>query len=213
MNAGLGDAANLAWKLATVIKNHDEDRNGLLDTYETERLPFAQILVKTTDRLFTLITDRGVLGKLIRGFFIPYIAPLMFKLPGVPYRAFRAASQTAIQYRQSALSLGHQAGTVQAGDRLPWIELDGQVDNYAPLTSLQWQLHVYGTVNESFTQFAKARSLSIHAFTWNSNVERKGFKENSVYLIRPDGYIGMICDQGDLSNITTYLMKWSCNKN
>src|SRR4030095_16910079 len=50
MNTGLGDAVNLAWKLAAVLKG--EARPALLDTFEPERIAFARRLVRTTDQAF-----------------------------------------------------------------------------------------------------------------------------------------------------------------
>ena len=44
MCSGLRDAANLAWKLAAVIKGHASDR--LLDTYQDEREPHARALIE-----------------------------------------------------------------------------------------------------------------------------------------------------------------------
>jgi len=40
MNTGIGDAINLAWKLATVLAGHAPDK--LLDSYEAERIGFAR---------------------------------------------------------------------------------------------------------------------------------------------------------------------------
>ena len=40
MNTGIGDAINLAWKLAAVVRGHAPDR--LLDSYEAERIGFAR---------------------------------------------------------------------------------------------------------------------------------------------------------------------------
>jgi 2-polyprenyl-6-methoxyphenol hydroxylase-like FAD-dependent oxidoreductase len=40
MNAGLGDAMNLGWKLAATIKGWAPD--GLLDTYTAERHPIGE---------------------------------------------------------------------------------------------------------------------------------------------------------------------------
>ena len=48
MNTGIGDAVNLAWKLAAVLKA--DAAESLLDTYEPERIAFARRLVATTDR-------------------------------------------------------------------------------------------------------------------------------------------------------------------
>ena len=50
MNTGIGDAVNLAWKIAAVLK--DAAPANLLDTYEPERIRFARRLVATTDRGF-----------------------------------------------------------------------------------------------------------------------------------------------------------------
>jgi 2-polyprenyl-6-methoxyphenol hydroxylase-like FAD-dependent oxidoreductase len=47
MNTGIGDAVNLAWKLAAVLQSRAG--SPLLDSYEPERIAFAQRLVATTD--------------------------------------------------------------------------------------------------------------------------------------------------------------------
>ena len=46
MNTGIGDAINLAWKLASVIQG--QTSSALLNTYETERIAFARTLVAST---------------------------------------------------------------------------------------------------------------------------------------------------------------------
>ena len=46
LNAGLGDAMNLGWKLAATLRGRAPD--GLLDTYETERRPVGQWLLDWT---------------------------------------------------------------------------------------------------------------------------------------------------------------------
>ncbi len=51
MNTGLQDAANLAWKLASVIR--DGAPSALLDTYDAERRAVGEQVVATSDRLFT----------------------------------------------------------------------------------------------------------------------------------------------------------------
>src|SRR6185295_9635261 len=50
MNTGIGDAVNLAWKLAEVIAGRAPER--ILDSYEPERAAFARRLVGTTDQAF-----------------------------------------------------------------------------------------------------------------------------------------------------------------
>ena len=72
MNTGIGDAINLAWKLAAVLNGRAPD--ALLDSYETERIGFARRLVQTTDRVFTFATAEGRFADIVR----TRVAPLRF---------------------------------------------------------------------------------------------------------------------------------------
>ncbi|KAJ3362379.1 hypothetical protein GGF32_006214 [Allomyces javanicus] len=50
MNMGIQDAHNLAWKLATALETKTHPR-ALLESYEQERQPVAQAIVKTTSQM------------------------------------------------------------------------------------------------------------------------------------------------------------------
>ena len=119
MNTGIGDAVNLAWKLAAVLQGHAGAP--LLDSYEPERIAFARRLVATTDRAFTAITSDGVIARLMRLRIVPILFPLITKLPSLRRVMFRTISQTAVHYRGSSLS-ERRAGAVHGGDRLPWVK-------------------------------------------------------------------------------------------
>ena len=118
MNTGIGDAVNLAWKLAAVL-NGRADRS-LLDTYEPERIAFARRLVATTDRAFTGVTSDGAIARRVRLHVVPAVVPMIFGFAVTRRFMFRTISQTAVNYRGSRLSEG-RAGTVHGGDRLPWV--------------------------------------------------------------------------------------------
>ena len=144
MNTGIGDAVNLAWKLAAVL--HGRANASLLDSYEPERIAFARRLVATTDQAFTGVTSPAAIARLVRLDIVPLLIPRLFQFRAVRRFMFRTVSQTAVNYRGSDLSEG-RAGAVHGGDRLPWVKpaLNGfDQDNFAPLTSLDWQVHVYG---------------------------------------------------------------------
>ena len=64
MNTGIGDAVNLAWKLAAVV--HGRADPSLLDSYEPERIAFARRLVATTDQAFTGVTSDGAIARRVR---------------------------------------------------------------------------------------------------------------------------------------------------
>ena len=190
MNTGIGDAVNLAWKLAAVLRQ----RAGvpILDTYEPERITFARRLVATTDQAFTGVSSSSVTARTLRLHLVPALLPRLLTMPAVRRLAFRTISQTAINYRGSALSEG-RAGRVHGGDRLPWVPLDASDrgrDNFAPLTSLEWQVHIYGTVVPGIRAVCAERRLALHEFGWQPAMERAGLRRDALYLLRPDGYVG-----------------------
>jgi 2-polyprenyl-6-methoxyphenol hydroxylase-like FAD-dependent oxidoreductase len=114
MNTGIGDAVNLAWKLAAVLRRRAD--SSLLDSYEPERIAFARRLVATTDQAFTGVTSHTAIARLIRLDIVPLLIPALFKFKAL--RRFRTVLQTEVNYHASSLSEG-RAGTVQGGDHLP----------------------------------------------------------------------------------------------
>jgi 2-polyprenyl-6-methoxyphenol hydroxylase-like FAD-dependent oxidoreductase len=199
MNTGIGDAVNLAWKLAAVLGGRAAP--SILDSYEAERIPFARSLVATTDRVFEGVVGRRLFSRFVRGVFAPFILPLALKFSAARRAQFRLVSQTRIAYRPSPLSDG-VAGAVHAGDRLPWVE---GIDNYAPLRSLDWQLHVYGTATAALREFAPKSRLPLHEWRWTAAARRAGLRRDAVYLVRPDGHVGFARVAADVEGLRAYL--------
>jgi len=202
MNTGIGDAVNLAWKLASVLKQ--ESPAGLLDTYETERIGFARELVATTDRAFTFVTRQGAVARVVRRRAVPLVVPPLLRLRALRRFAFGRVSQLGIRYRDSALSEG-RAGTVHGGDRLPWVETEPGPDNFAPLTSLAWQAHVYGAPRAGVAEACAALRLPLHVFAWRHAMARAGLAENALYLVRPDGYVALADPAGRTETLRGYV--------
>ena len=201
MNTGIGDAVNLAWKLDAVLKGRAPDN--LLDTYEPERIAFARRLVATTDRAFTLVTKRGFVARLVRTRLVPLIVPLLFRLAPLRRFMFETLSQIGVNYRHGRLSEG-VAGTVHGGDRLPWVELAPGQDNFAPLRSLNWQVHVYGEARAGVAESCAELRLPLHVFAWQPGMRRVGLKRAGLYLIRPDGYVALADRQADPGRLRRY---------
>ena len=111
MNTGMGDAVNLAWKLAAVLQ--ERASASLLDSYEPERIAFARRLVATTDRVFTAVTSPGRVARLIRVEVAPRVLPILARSVWFRRFMFRTISQTAVHYRFSSLSEG------RAGQLIP----------------------------------------------------------------------------------------------
>lgn len=217
MNTGIGDATNLAWKIAAV--HQGSAPTALLETYPAERRQFAERLVKTTDTGFQLVNDQGWRGWIIRNLVVPYIMNFVTNLfPTLQTRIFRTISQLAISYPVSLLSTNGPGihGTIKAGERLPWVEIDGDEgrDNLSSLQSCKWQAHVYGFVNKDVAQLLHERGIPLETFSWNPtgsltvNMHKKGIGKDVVYLIRPDGQIGLACAKDDNRVLNRYLDRW-----
>jgi len=199
MNTGIGDAVNLAWKLASVLQGRVDQ--SILDSYEPERITFARALVNTTDRFFNFVTGPGLRARIFRDLLFKRVVPLLLRSQSVRRKAFRIISQTRIHYRESPLSCG-AVRSLHGGDRLPWVE---SFDNFAPLKSLDWQVHVYGQVSGAMREFGQQRSLPIHTFKWGKDAEDAGFDKNAMYLVRPDGHIALASKNQDVSKLIDYL--------
>ena len=206
MNTGIGDAINLAWKLAASIK--EPASAALLDSYEPERIAFARRLVATTDRAFTAVISTSGLARIVRTRIIPLFAPAFFRIPAARRFAFRTVSQIQVNYRHSSLS-GGRAGNLCGGDRLPWVRVgaggsSGEF-NFGALASLDWQVHVYGTASPDLLKACADHGMALHVFEWRAPMKHAGLKRDAAYLIRPDGYIALAVERGETTAISDYL--------
>ena len=205
MNTGIGDAVNLAWKLAAVLGQRADA--SLLDSYEPERIAFARRLVATTDRAFIGVSSSGAIARLVRLRLVPLVLPLLFRWRPVRRLMFRTVSQANVNYRQSTLSAG-RAGPVRGGDRLPWVEPESPgagADNFTPLESIDWQVHIYGEASAEISVVCAQRKLPLHVFAWRPAMRRTGLRRDAVYLVRPDGYVALADSAGSAQALTAYL--------
>ena len=204
MNTGIGDAVNLAWKLAAVLRGRADA--SLLSSYEPERIAFARRLVATTDNAFTVVTSSGAIARLVRLHIVPLLLPLAFALKPLRRYMFGTVSQTKVNYRGSSLSVG-QAGEVHGGHRLPWVPPASDAaaqDNFAPLTSLDWQVHVYGNAAPELAAECDRRKLPLHIFPWRPQMRRAGLRRNALYLVRPDGYVALADPHANAAALSSY---------
>ena len=201
MNTGIGDAINLGWKLAHVIQRRAAP--SILDTYEPERIGFARSLVATTDRAITPLIAEGISGEVARRIIAPLIFSVATRFAPSRHAIFRLISQARIHYPDSPLSQG-SAGHVHGGDRLPWLGA-GEQDNFAPLRSLDWQLHVYGDMKRDLMSAARQIALPTHSFIWSDQAHDAGFERDAAYLVRPDGYVAAALGDQSAPALTSFI--------
>ena len=200
MNTGIGDAINLAWKLAWVLTDRAPD--ALLDSYEAERIGFARRLVASTDRAFGMATAEGPVAGFVRTRLAPLIATSVLSLERVREFMFRTVSQITLNYRGSPLAVG-EAGEVKAGDRLPWTP-ESTPQEAAAQAEMGWQVRVYGAASDALAAWSRANDVPLHVFEFREDQRRVGIARDATYLLRPDTYVAVADPRADPATLQRY---------
>ncbi|MFG2053111.1 FAD-dependent monooxygenase [Micromonospora sp. NPDC048930] len=228
MNTGIQDAVNLGWKLAHVLHGHTDP--DLLDTYETERAPVGRMVLRFTDRAFTVATSTNPLVRFARTRIAPAVLPFVLAPRFVRSAAFRTVAQLAIAYPHSPLSVqGPDAPRrgPRAGDRLPDVPLQsgGDGPTLHRLTAAPgWHLLLCGPPGDWPTAATAALDrypVTVHRLAdpgSSSEVSRAAVPAlrrlglargaSGQYLIRPDGHVGYRAGGTDLRGLLGYLGRW-----
>ena len=207
MNTGIQDAANLAWKLALVARG--EANEALLDSYHEERHPVGRDLLRTTDRLFALNTTTDWWLKGLRNFTVRYLAKPMLSSRERRAWIFRFLAELRIRYTSSSIVCGTGQGGPRPGERAP----DAPVSNCESVFGLTrgptHHLLVFAKGGKAARAFASKAPPWVrpHVITepWPSALtERYGLDDDALFLIRPDGYVGMSARGLDDAAIARY---------
>ncbi len=230
LNLGVGDAANLGWKLASVVRGGGP--TALLDSYQAERHAVASQVVA--------FTHRGARAMLLRNDPRSYLRDTVLGVlqaaPPLRHLLARRFSQLAQAYRGSPVVMG-RTRHLRAGDRLPdRAVFDGVTDRIVRLHELLQPGHhtllLAGTEPRALLHAARAltqswssrwsEEITVRLLTtsWNLPAE---FSEDArvvldrgrdaaplygrsttAYLVRPDGHIGY-AGTPDPDRIGTYL--------
>jgi hypothetical protein len=130
------------------------------------------------------------------------ILPRLIGIEAVREFMFRTVSQITLNYRDGPLSSG-SAGHVHGGDRLPWAHPEGG-DNFTPLASPVWQIHVYGAARPELTNWCHDHNLPLHRFDWTACHESAGLARDATYLVRPDTYVALADPTGSVEVVDRY---------
>jgi 2-polyprenyl-6-methoxyphenol hydroxylase-like FAD-dependent oxidoreductase len=219
MNTGIQDAINLGWKLAHTINGLGGA--GLLGTYETERAPIGRMVLRLSDRAFTIATSTNPLVRLARTRVAPALIRLAAHARTARAYAFRTVSELGIRYRSSPLSTDGPEPPPRgpkAGDRLPDTRLvhNGQPTSLHRLTSAAcWHLLICGTPpdRERIEQLGRPRDglLAIHQVSADGPAARRlGVRpgQSALHLIRPDGHVGFRSGPTGWPSLVAYLDRW-----
>jgi 3-(3-hydroxy-phenyl)propionate hydroxylase len=128
MNTGIQDVLNLAWKLAFVIRGLSDP--ALLGTYQSERLPIDEMVIRNSDRLTRLVTLKSPIARYLRD----HLVPIASSFGRIRQKAGEAVSELGIGYQHSEICEDHVApgSDIRAGERAP----DVAVANGGEIVSL-----------------------------------------------------------------------------
>jgi 2-polyprenyl-6-methoxyphenol hydroxylase-like FAD-dependent oxidoreductase len=227
MNTGLGDAANLGWKLGLVATGQAPE--SLLDTYEPERAPVAQGVIKLTHSIMQMF-DSTTPWRRLRD----RALPLASRSRLVQRQLASRLSQQWVSYRGGPLapSRGSSLGlapALQAGDRAPQVtglRLSGEGTSLFDLISRpehtvfvldddggkshgnlmdelahhEGVVTVFRVVNDDAGEINRINVADRRG----EFGKRYGLRPGWVCAIRPDGYVGYI---GQAAGLHDYLSK------
>jgi 2-polyprenyl-6-methoxyphenol hydroxylase-like FAD-dependent oxidoreductase len=198
MNTGIQDATNLAWKLAAVLRGAPD---ALLDTYESERQRVGAKLVRTTDRAFGLIASPRRELRWVRDFIAPWLVPVAFRWKPMRWRLERFVSQLDIRYRDSAIVRSDLSGADAAfrnglaeGCRIPDLPI-GDTTLQVLARSRGMHALALGPCDEAGLVALERRGIDVRRLALADDTRelfrRFGVTQAAIYVIRPDGYIGL----------------------
>ncbi len=223
MNMGIQDAFNLAWKLSLVARSGGNPQ--LLDSYEAERKPVDEAVIRQTDRATRLVSLRGTIARFIRD----HMMSLLTQIPAVTEKLGEGLSGIAVNYRHSPIV--EEQGAVMpgpaAGDRAPDAPLVAAKDGaslrlYNLFAEHRHVLLLLGDGPEAVPpSLPRLPELVLAAYRiaqpgtaggdfidGEGMVAKRYGSSPAAYLIRPDGYVGFRCDGRTVfTNLPHYLAK------
>ena len=218
---GIQDAANLAWKLAAVLREGAPD--SLLDTYEEERKPVARSVLRGTTAASNLVFGMNPFLRFVRERIVFPIMNTAF----IQRQLFARVSQLEIRYRGSLALSERDAGVrVRAGDRAPDVLFkrgDEKVTLFQLLGTFG-MLALFGPGQNVHRINAALAALRIRSFILSTQsagtlpdqyledlyadfARLYGAQGPFLYLLRPDGHVALFQRQAEAGALTAYLKK------
>ncbi|MCW1819896.1 oxygenase [Mycolicibacterium conceptionense] len=187
MLTGIGDAENLGFKLALVIRNLASDR--LIDTYEAERRPLATEVLRGTSAVTRVNVASNPIGRFLRD----RVATRLFGLAFIQRWTTYTASQLWVSYRKGPL--GGRGRKPRPGDRiadLPCTRADGSTTRLHAELGGRWVLLLPDGAPDNLELLRRHLGEFVVALHHDSA---------EVLLVRPDAHLawrGRPDDEGQL---------------
>jgi 2-polyprenyl-6-methoxyphenol hydroxylase-like FAD-dependent oxidoreductase len=186
MNTGMQDAFNLAWKLALVHAGGAGPK--LLDSYSIERSGVGDLVLSNATRLTDMALLRNPLAQAVRNGVVHFV----LGLSQVRRKAERQLGELDIAYARSPLSVS----VVPAPDDLP--DAGERLPLPVPGLGARALFTVLGNAGEPAALAAEYP----HLVDADTGDDPPG---EGLWIVRPDGYVGLVAAPGDLPSAQDYL--------
>ncbi|MCH9609978.1 MAG: Rifampicin monooxygenase [Chlamydiales bacterium] len=206
MNTCFQDAYNLAWKLDLVLKGQCNEQ--LLDSVSAERLPVVRNMLRKTTAMTKLLTNQKIpLSYVIR------MMKVILHFKGARHALMKNMSMVTLGYKNSAIC--YQPSTDHSW-RAP--RLGFRVDNYlladggCLFDHLKGHKHLLVHFNPSKPQ---PNCALYDTLLISDELTKRAFaaRTESLFLIRPDGHLGMRCQSGSPDALKQYLNRLYYSEN
>jgi 4,5-epoxidase len=192
MLTGLGDAENLAFKLALVVQKAAEDP--LIDTYEAERRPLATDVLRGTSAVTRVNVASSPVGRFLRD----HVAVRIFGGAAVQRWITYTASQLWVSYRKGPL--GGKGRKPRPGDRIADMGCrrnDGTETTLHRELGGHWALLVPGA--------RPSRCIEVAREHLGDRVGVLTYDGAEVMLIRPDAHLAWRGETGQVAELSHWL--------
>lgn len=199
MNIGMHETGNLAWKLRLVLDGAPDE---LLDTFNEERYPIVEGILRGTDVATRIVLSNSLLSFVLRG----VLFPLVDLISPIKKAIVENMSELLINYEDSSIVSEdwNGRGGIEAGHRAPDVTV-GSKQLFDLLKKPKHRILVVGDVKK-FAQFSDR--ATIHSVRSNSKAAKKyGLDKEGVYIIRPDGYVGYRSNTLNVEGCEAYFEK------
>lgn len=164
MNTGLQDAANLSWKLAAALRGAPD---ALLDTYQAERHPVGEEVLKVSGTMIRLAMMRSRVARTLRGL----IGGTALRIPAIHRRL--TGRLTALGFRYRAPRGEHEL----VGTRMPDVALADGTRLYEALRG---------------GRFVVVGKGNVDGWGDRAGVAAPATPSPHTVLVRPDGYVAKV---------------------
>jgi 2-polyprenyl-6-methoxyphenol hydroxylase-like FAD-dependent oxidoreductase len=229
ITTGVQDATNLAWKLGCVLRGAPDS---LLDTYEQERLPKAREVLNETDRTTKIFFAPQIWMRILRDFLIlpvlrmKFLQRRMFGKLSQLHVSYRNSRLSRNEFNRKLW----QKMPRKAGDRTPDLafrflhsnELTTLFDllsDVRPITLIlnferkvdplvdtlrRRDLRFYFVLPQQYTGNVPQNELMLHDVHGDFET-LYGLRDDTLWVIRPDGHVGLIQHPISIPSAIDYL--------